>query len=226
MKLSTLLLNKKKTQLFLTTCHQRTPLHNSVDKILVDHSPSLIGKLNESGLIIKFIRARSWHEYLKLLWNHSRVTKEVKGNKILQELGLRVPEIHEVGYGVIPSIKHQFLGYYVMEDLKKSGFEELSYLFDNESKSDSQRNLIMSSVYNGLKIMRDNRIIFSDFHLENILANDKNEIVWIDTGITTYRKINNKKFIQKFNSSISKYGSRNKLNNNEISLFNTLLIKQ
>lgn len=225
MKLSKFQVDNNKTQLFLTTRYKSEPQQTIVHDILVDHIPSLVGTLKGSGLIIKFIRARSWHEYLKLLWNHSRVTKEVKGNEILQDLGLRVPDIHEAGFGIIPHQKHEFIGYYIMENLKKSGFKELSNIFENEIGNDKRRRKIMSAVYDGIKIMRDNRIIFSDFHLENILSNDKDEIVWIDTGITTYRKQNMKKFIRKFNHSISNYGSRNNLLATETAMFNTLLIK-
>jgi hypothetical protein len=229
MKITNFLFDKKKTQFFLTTNHSNTPLHKSIDKILVDHTPSLVGKLNDSGLIIKFIRARSWHEYLKLLWNHSRVTKEVKGNKILQELGLRVPEIHEVGYGVIPSIKHQFLGYYVMEDLHSVGFQELSTLIQENAIEGHMRETIMLAIYNGLKSMRDNRIVFSDFHLDNVFANKKGEITWIDAGVTTYSHFNRKRFCQKHNHAITRYinyiyNGQQLLTQSEKALFNHLLL--
>lgn len=229
MKISRFFLYNKKTQPFLTTTHPKASLDKSIDDILVDHIPSVVGNLKNQGFIIKFVRARSWHEYLKLLWNHSRVTKEVKGNKILQVLGFRVPKIHEIGYGVIPSIKHQFLGYYVMEDLNRSGFQELSTMINQNTIKGDLRKHIMLDIYNGLKVMRDNRIVFSDFHLENVFANQKGEVAWIDAGVTTYSRLNKKVFHHKHNHAISRYinyeyNGQQLLSQSEQSLFNDLLL--
>lgn len=229
MKLSAFQLSHQKTQLFLTTSSNAKLKEKSVDTVLVDHTPSLVGMFNESKMIIKFIKARSWHEYIKLLWNHSRVTKEVKGSSLLKKLGLRVPVIHETGYGIVPGTKHEYLGYYIMENLSLSGFQELSKLIKENGINESLRETIMISIYDGLKAMRDNRIVFSDFHLDNVFANEQGEIAWIDAGVTTYHKLNQKKFIKKFNYSITRYifycnDRGNTLNTRETRLLNTLLI--
>jgi len=225
MKFSVFNIQDKQSQPFVTIEHSHEHLRNNIHDIIIDHKASLVGITSKDELIVKFIKARSWHEYIKLLWNHSRVTKEVKGNKILSSLGLRVPRISEVGLGVIPSHKYRFIGYYVMENLKKSGFQELSILISNNSISDSIREKIMFSIYSGLKSMRDDRIIFSDFHFENIFSNSEGEVIWIDTGVSVYSKFNNKKFVKKFNQSVKKYGSGNKLSHEEILMFNSLSIQ-
>lgn len=229
MKLSTFQLAHQKTQPFLTTSSSLKIKEKSVDNILVDHTPSLVGMFNESKLIIKFIRARSWHEYLKLLWNHSRITKEVKGSSLLIQLGLRVPEIHEVGYGVVPSANHKYLGYYIMENLTQSGFQELSKLIRENTINETLRITIMKSIHDGLRTMRDNRIVFSDFHLDNVFANEQGEIAWIDAGVTIYHSCNKKKFIEKFNYSITRFifycnDRGNTLSDQETHLFESLLL--
>ena len=164
MKFSVFSIQGKKSQPFVTTAHNMSSQETALNTILIDHTPSLVGVLNKSDLIIKFIKARSWHEYVKLLWNHSRITKEIKGTQILNQLGLRVPIIHEVGYGLIPSIKHSYLGYYIMENLTLSGYQELSKLIKDGAIDSAMRKKIMGAVYDGLKLMKDNRIVFSDFH--------------------------------------------------------------
>jgi hypothetical protein len=204
-KFSSFNILEKKSQLFLTTRHKSNSKQHVLNNVLVDHIPSLVGVLKDSGLVIKFIKARSWHEYIKLLWNHSRITKEIKGSQLLQQLGLTVPVIHEIGFGIIPSKKHKYLGYYIMENLSPSGFQELSKLIKENSINADMRGKIMTSVYLGLKKMRDSNIVFSDFHLDNVFANASGDIVWIDTGVTTYNQINNKNFRSKFNHSINKY---------------------
>lgn len=231
MKLSVFKVKGKESQPFLTLKNDGRTKNSSLNRILVDHKPSLVASLNGSDFIIKFVKARSWHEYMKLLWNHSRITKEIKGTSILQKLGLNVPAIYEVGYGIIPSLKYEYLGYYIMENLTHSGFQELSGLIKDGAIDDTMRNKIMLSVHDGLKIMRDNRAVFSDFHLDNIFSNNDGEITWIDAGVTTYNKMNEKKFIKKFNYSITRYmfycnDRGNTLSQKETDMFNALLIKK
>jgi tRNA A-37 threonylcarbamoyl transferase component Bud32 len=228
MKLSTFNFQPRKTQPFLTTLSTLNQ-QKLVQSIIIDHNASLVGIMAESGFIIKFVKARSWHEYLKLLWNHSRITKEVKGCCLLQNIGLNVPQIHEVGYGIIPSSKYQFLGYYIMENLTHSGFQELSKIIKDNSVSNKMRLAIMKSIYEGLKLMRDNRIVFSDFHLDNIFANTVGEITWIDTGVTTYNTFNTSKFFRKYNHSIKRYvnyeyNGEQLLSQEEKAMFTKLLI--
>lgn len=230
MKLSVFSINGQQSQPFVTTVHNTSPQETSLNTILVDHTPSLVGVLNKSDLIIKFIKSRSWHEYVKLLWNHSRITKEVKGTQILNQLGLRVPIIHEVGYGLIPSLRHNYLGYYIMENLTLSGYQELSKLIKDGAIDSTMRKQIMNAVYDGLKLMRDNRIVFSDFHLDNVFANELGEITWIDAGITTYHNLNENKFKKKFNHSIPRFifysnDRGNTLFDEETAMFNSLLLQ-
>ena len=230
MKLSTFDIQGKKSQVFLTSRHDLAPKQHILDHVLVDHIPSLVGILKDSGLVIKFIRARSWHEYIKLLWNHSRITKEIKGSEILQKLGLTVPKIHEVGFGLVPTKKHEYLGYYIMENLTPSGFQELSKLIKEGAIDESMRGKIMTLVCNGLREMRDNYIVFSDFHLDNVFADEQGNIAWIDPGVTTYSKFNKKKFIKKFNHSIIRFmfycnDRGNTLTGAETTLFKSLLIQ-
>jgi hypothetical protein len=229
MKLSIFKIRDNKTQLFITTKYNKSIKKTFLKTILIDHTPSLVATLQESELVIKFIRARSWHEYLKLLWNRSRITKEIKGSRLLKSIGLRVPKIHETGFGIIPSKRHEYLGYYIMENLSHSGFQELSKLIIEGGLEDLMREKIMFSVYQGLKTMRDHHIVFSDFHLDNVFANNVGDITWIDTGITTYHKMNEKKFRDKFNYSITRYinyeyEGKTLLSQDEKAIFNKLMI--
>lgn len=229
MKLSAFDIQGKRSQIFLTSRHHPASQQHILDYVLVDHIPSLVGILKDSGQVIKFIRARSWHEYIKLLWNHSRITKEIRGSELLQKLGLNVPKIHEVGFGIVPSRKHEYLGYYIMDNLTPSGFEELSKLIKDGAIDKSMREKIMTLVYLGLRDMRNSNIVFSDFHLDNVFANELGEIAWIDPGVTTYSKFNKKKFRKKFNHSITRFifycnDRGNTLTDKETALFNSLLI--
>lgn len=228
MRLTFFDLNNRNTQPFIATTPSNSTMRILIKEVLVDHTPSLVATSTDHKKIIKFIRARSWHEYLKLLWNHSRVTKEVKGSQLLSQLGLTVPQIFEVGYGVIPSTKHEFLGYYIMENLTQTGFQELSQLIKEDLLEKDMRQEIMLKIHKGLKVMRDNQIVFSDFHLDNVFANKQGDITWIDTGVTTYSKFSNKKFHAKHKYAINRfinyeYAGQKLLSQSEKSMFKDLL---
>lgn len=230
MKISTFQIMNEESQKFLTTRYSELVHQFSLNTILINHKPSLVGVLHDSDLVIKFIKARSWHEYLKLIWNHSRVTKEVKGTGILKNLGLSVPVIHQVGYGVIPSSRYDYLGYYIMENLTLSGYQELSKLIKDGGIDIIMRKKVMKAVYEGLKLMRDNHIVFSDFHLDNVFANKQGEITWIDAGVTTYHKLNKIKFKKKYDHSITRFiaysnNRGNTLRDEETAMFNRLLLQ-
>ena len=229
MKLSTVQFINKHSQVFVSSSKKIRETNLSIEEIIVDHTPSLVATLKESDLIIKCIRARSWHEYIKLLWNHSRVSKEIHGSVLLEQLGLSVPKIYQVGIGIIPSRNYQFIGYYVMKNLHSTGFQELSKLINSNEIDTEIRTKAMKAIYSGLKKMKEAQIVFSDFHLDNIFTNTAGEIVWIDTGVTTYTKINIKKFYSKYNHSIHRYinyeyKGNNLLSKTEQSMFKKLLI--
>jgi hypothetical protein len=229
MKLSTINFRNKKFQFFVTKNITMNASTLSIATVLIDHTPSLVATLKNSDLIIKCIRARSWHEYIKILWNHSRISKEVHGSLLLAQLGLSTPKIHQVGIGLIPSRNYQFLGYYVMENLYKQESYELSKLIKNDKIDTIIRAKAMDAIYCGLRKMREKYIVFSDFHLENIFSNAEGEITWIDTGVTTYRRFNAKKFNAKYNQSIHRYinyeyKGENLLSLAEQSMFKTLLL--
>lgn len=196
-------IKNQKTQLFFTTYRNELEINNSIENILVDHKPSLVATLDDARYVIKFVKARSWHEYIKLLWNHSRITKEVKGTKILKDLGLNVPRIHRTGLGILPSFKYKFIGYYIMENLAKTGFKEVSKLVQDHKVDSVFREELLTTIQAGLTKMRENNIVFSDFHLDNVFSNKEGRVVWIDAGVTRYNSIlNSRKFHDKWNDSI------------------------
>lgn len=197
----------KSSQPFITAYSTLTSdFSYCIQNILSDRTPSLVGTTEgEHPTIIKLIRARTWHEYLKMLWMHSRVSKEVNGNTVLKDLDLNVPEILEVGYGLLPTRNYEFIGYYIMEDLTNAGYREVSDLIRSGDFVQEQRTVIMRKIFDGLKTMRDNYIVFSDFHLDNIFSDKHGNIKWIDTGVSLYTGIRKNKFIKKHNHAINRF---------------------
>ncbi len=174
----------------------------SGNPVIKDYIPSLVIAMPGEKAILKLIRARKWVEYAKLLWNRSRASKEVAGNRLLKKIGVKVPEILENGLGLIPSGNYQFLGYYIMEDLQCQGFENSRFLFLNETIRAGQRQVFLKNVIRDVRNMFNNRIVFNDFKLENIFCNADGETVWIDTGITLFSGFRKRKFIKKHNEAI------------------------
>lgn len=177
----------------------------NIVNIIKEHTPSTIALLDDQSKVLKLIKPRRWHEYIKLLTARSRLSKEVRGNFILRSLGIGVPKIYEYGLGLFPTRQYKYIGYYVMENLNMSSYEDVSSLIWGDKLSDQVRYQLFENVFNDILIMRDNRIVFSDITYGNIFSDKEGKIIWIDTGVTTYSRFNNKKFKEKYNFSLNRF---------------------
>lgn len=175
------------SQSFIATSHQADhTLNHQVDQVLCDANASTVFVTRKDQHVLKLIRPRRWHEYFKLLWGHSRYQKEIKGNRLLRNIGLNTPEIYETAIGLMPSSRYQYLGYYVMENLNKRDFVTLFSYLETLSPDNSERQTLFDIVIDGLTRMKAESIVFTDFHLNNVMVNQKGEFIWIDTGVTHY----------------------------------------
>jgi len=208
------------SQSFITTFTQQ-PLkpNHTLESIIHDSPPSIVAITQEDQHILKLIKPRSWHEYFKLFWRHSRYHKEIKGNLLLRRIGLQVPEIYETGIGLIPTSHYDYLGFYIMENLKKRGFETVLDYFRDPDLSPAYRQKLFASMIADLEKMRKHLVLFNDLHLRNIMATPNGEIAWIDTGVTHFHWYSRKKFQKKFRDSVSRlinYYDDNLLNESEL----------
>ena len=177
-------------------------LDASAEAVLKDYVPSLVISLPEKNAILKLVRARKWVEYVKLLWNNSRASKEIHGNDVLHAIGIKVPRIYEAGLGLVPSPGYQFLGYYIMEDLRVSGYENSRFLFLENRIDAGRRKAFLENVMADIDRMRANRIVFSDFKFENIFCNQAGDTIWIDTGINVFTENRQADFMRRHDQSL------------------------
>lgn len=193
--------------LCLRRSHQFQPasMHRTGQDMLIDHTPSTVVSMTPERKILKLVKARSWHEYVKTYWAHSRLFKEVRGNQQLRDLGVPVACIHEVGFTLIPFIKRGYLGYYIMDDLRQSGYQEARAYLDNPDTSDALRATIMGHIVRDLRTIRDANTVFPDAHLSNVLCNAQGEICWIDTGLSHYGWGRKHRFHAKYNHAIRNF---------------------
>lgn len=170
--------------------------------IIIDHTPSTVAITND-GDVVKLIKARSWHEHVKVLWARSRTHKEVNGARILNNLGMNTADIYEMGIS-LPIFPHsKYIGYYLMNDIRKNNHIEATHLFKNENTSNDLRRKIIESVCSGLLKLKSINYVFTDFHLANIFSDENGNTIWIDTGITRYSK--KKKLEEKFQAACEKF---------------------
>ena len=196
--------NEPKSQSFFTTFSQSgLPLSHSLESIIRDATPSTVAITRQDHHILKLIKPRSWHEYFKMFWGHSRYHKEIQGNYLLRKIGLQVPEIYETGIGS-PATQYEYLGFYIMENLQKRGFDTLLSRLESGSLTPEKRNQLFGDMLAGLQRMKHHRIVFTDFHLENVMVNDNDELVWIDTGVTRYHWYSKPLFRKKLKRSIKR----------------------
>jgi hypothetical protein len=195
-------------QLFVRFGRSNQPLHYPLNTMLKEEgqyrSPSIIGMLDDRR-ILKLIKPRRILECVKLMYGRSRISKEVRGNKVLQAMGIGVPLIDECAYGFLPAKGYDFVGYYIMENLIDKGMQDLSVLFADEQLLAEQRRKIIKNLITDLQKMRDNYVVFSDLTLGNVFSNNNAELVWIDTGITEYSAHKQQKFELKYNFSLDRF---------------------
>ena len=177
---------------------------NALD-VIKDNAPSLVCKINQGEYILKCVKPRRIHEFSKMLWGRSRLSKEIKGNFVLKKLGLRTPEIIDIGYGFIPTLGYKYLGYYIMDNIENTGFLNADHLIKGNYLSKENRQIFIHNVFNDLKVMMEHGVIFSDLKLKNIHSDLEGNTNWIDTGITRYSIYNKKKFAKKFNGTLQRF---------------------
>ena len=97
-------------------------------EILLDHHVSMVGVTQDKNIVIKLIKARTWHEHVKIFWKRSRTHTEFTGAKLLRSIGIDAPDVYEMGIS-FPIPRHaKFIGYYLMENLAHTGYIPLSDL--------------------------------------------------------------------------------------------------
>ncbi len=190
-------------------------LHFRNSDIIKDNNPSLVCKIDRKNYILKCVKPRRFHEYFKMLWGRSRLTKEINGNYFLRSIGLMTPDIIDIGYGLIPIKGYRFIGYYIMKNIEESGFYNSDWLIKEHKLSDENRSRFIKNVHDDIKLMLQHHTIFSDLKLKNIHADLSGNTNWIDTGITRYHQLNQKKFKLKFNGTLDRFL---KISDKELSL--------
>lgn len=176
---------------------------------IIDHTPSTVLTLSQASgqQILKLVKARSWHEYIKLLWAHNRLFKEVKGNRLLKELGIPVVRITEMGVRLLPARGRRYLGYYLMDDLVAQGYREGREWLQDPQTSQELRQRLIQGVIESLRIMREHQVVFSDCHFGNVFMRPDGQLCWIDTGVTRYGFGRRSRFAAKFNYSIRRFAA-------------------
>lgn len=196
-----------------------------MDSIIIKNTAAVVGT-TRNGQVLKLIEPRRWHEVIKLLWGHSRINKEVYGNRLLRLLSIGTPNIYAYGIGVFPARNYRYVGYILMENLVDRGAVDASHLlfWDNKLSADI-RARVYRNIASDLKIMRDHYVVFSDITLGNIMAYPDGSIAWIDTGVTRYGSIREGNFEEKYNGSIKRFVeiTRSVMTVSEIALFEDLL---
>lgn len=166
---------------------------------IFETNSSLVSRL-EDGTILKCLKIRHWTEYHKLLLGNNRAKEEVTSNKIMNDIGLKVPRI--IHYGIFSNIlnKRAFSSFYSMEAVPSSFFSgDVIY----ESLNVNAKKTFIENITLDLKNLQNNRLVYSDFSMRNLLINNKGEHYWIDTQVKKIFSINDFKI--KFNYSINRF---------------------
>lgn len=182
--------------------------------IMIDYTPSTVAITND-GDVVKLIKARSWHEHVKIFWARSRTHKEVNGARILNNLGMNTPDIYEMGIS-LPIFPHsKYIGYYLMNNLKSNDIYTGLEFFKKDNLNTEIREKALESILSGLRTLYQINYVFTDFHLDNLFINNKGQIYWIDIGITKYSSRKKKEKIKKAIEKLISYHNGGNLTEDE-----------
>lgn len=157
----------------------------NITKIIHDNAASTVALIEEEGVVLKLIKARSWHEHAKVFWGRSRTHTEFNGGKLLNSIGIDTPHAHEMGISIPIFTKAKYIGYYLMENIEEKGYKSLADIRNN--LSDAQINQISKELTNIFNELFKNRIVYSDFHIGNVFINQETmSLKLIDTGAKLY----------------------------------------
>lgn len=134
------------------------------------------------GYIVKFVKSRTWHDYLRMFFGTSKISRELRSCARLAELGLRVPQVHEYGMALVPSHFWGVLGYYVMQ--KQPALAEAKFCFSALSKAAQQK--LIGQLVQDLKLLRYACYVYRDLSFRNMMADADGELFWIDTNTKSY----------------------------------------
>lgn len=197
------------------------------EDVLIKNTASFISTMDGGRKVLKLIEPRKWHEMIKMFWGHSRVNKEVNGNRLLRELGVETPVIYTYGVGLIPSRPYRYVGYVVMDNLLEKGARDASHLlYWNNNLDEDIRHVVYENIISDLKRMRENYLVFSDLTLGNVMVYTDGSVAWIDTGVTLYKgRKRTRIFKEKFNYSVRRFIDihQHVLTQREMELFCSLL---
>lgn len=181
----------------------------TIEELIIDHTPSTVGYSDSKKSIIKLIKPRSWHENIKLIWGHSRIDKELRGFRVLQELNIQTPQVFYYGFRPLLALKQKFIGFHVTENLCLNDHIECYELFSDKTTSRERRLNIIMNICEQLSTLERNNIVFTDFHLSNVFVDANNRITLIDPGLSKYhfKKKLNKKLTKSIKRLLIHHGS-------------------
>lgn len=173
-----------------------------LDKVIRDHNASTVGITDDKRIILKLVKARTWHEHYKILWKRSRTHTEFTGAKLLTSIGIDTPKVYEMGISFPIAKNAKYIGYYLMENLDNSGYFLLSDI--QASLTDKKISQLTREIERIMEVLYENRVVYSDLNLGNIFVNPETmDIKLIDTGAKRYFR--RKSHIRKHNKAIRSF---------------------
>lgn len=177
-----------------------------IEEVIYDQRISTVTFANNKAFILKLIKARTWHEYIKIAWGRSRTHIEYKGARLLNSIGISTPQVYEMGISFPFRPQASYIGHYLMDNLQASGYKMLTEV--QTQLNDKQISILTGKITGIFKTLYDNQVVYSDFHISNIFVNLENiSVKLIDTGAKHYKskrkhKSKNQSSIRNFEKSI------------------------
>lgn len=133
---------------------------------------------HEDKYIYKTVKVSSYiRDNFRLLTRRSKSYDEIRGNRFLRKLGIRVPKIHFWGASPMSFDFNELLiienlEYHLTVEHHISAYREHGVL-----------DKILTDIAKDINLMAKNGAIYRDLHFQNVMATLEGKICWIDTGL-------------------------------------------
>ena len=140
--------------------------------------------------IYKTVKVQHYiRDNFRILTSRSKCYDEVRGNRFLKRIGVKVPDIRFWGVAPMNRKANELLI-----------IENLEHHLPIEHHTESLRNNgvltdVLIGIANDINLMTKNGAIYRDLHFQNVLSTLEGDVCWIDTGLKYIRsahKLNKK----------------------------------
>jgi len=176
----------------------------SKSQVIKEGTTSHFYTTSDDKILFKFFKTKThissvyfFTENVAKYFMDTSAVKELKGNKLLANIGLSVPKTYGIGFPF--GVTNPYKCLYVQELLPNTTSLKA---YVKEASVDNQKT-VLSMVFRDIWCMRRHNLFFRDMRPVDVLIDKEENIHWVDTRVK--KIISNKAFNKQFEKQFNKF---------------------